>query len=158
MKIYIIFRNNEEEYEDYDEWIEEVYESKERAEKRFIELVKTNQYKRDRMIKKAKYDENIGAYRLEEHELIKESKWYKWQYGNVYKKITEIMAVIQNVNLYEMSSASVRKLNQKSINQAYKMLDELRAEMEREHIKNKQKRRYKWIEKTLKIINIIKTG
>ena len=74
MKIYIIFRNNEEEYEDYDEWIEEVYESKERAEKRFIELVKTNQYKRDRMIKKAKYDENIGAYRLEEHELIKESK------------------------------------------------------------------------------------
>ena len=61
----------------------------------------------------------------------------------VYKKLTEIMQTIQNVNLYEMSSASVRRLNQKSINQAYKMLDELRAEIEREHIKNKQKRRYK---------------
>lgn len=72
MKIYVIFKNNEEEYEDYDDWIEEVYESKERAEKRFIELVKTNCYKKDRMIRKAKYDENIGAYRLEEHEVIKE--------------------------------------------------------------------------------------
>ena len=42
--------------------------------KRFIELVKTNCYKKDRRIRKAKYDENIGAYRLEEHELIKESE------------------------------------------------------------------------------------
>ena len=59
--------------------------------------------------------------------------------GHVYKKITETMQTIQNVNLYEMSSASVRRLNQRSINQAYKMLDELRAEIERESIKNKQK-------------------
>ena len=58
--------------------------------------------------------------------------------SHVYKKLTEIMQTIQNVNLYEMSSASVRRLNQRSINQAYKMLDELRAEIEREHIKNKQ--------------------
>lgn len=72
MKIYVILKSNEEEFEDYDDWIEEVYESKEIAEKRFIELIKTNQYKKDRMIKKAKYDENIGAYRLEEHELIRE--------------------------------------------------------------------------------------
>ena len=57
----------------------------------------------------------------------------------VYKKLTEIMQTIQNVNLYEMTSASVRRLNQRSINQAYKMLDELRAEIERESIKNKQK-------------------
>ena len=70
MKIYIIFKNNEEEYDDYNDWIEEIYESKERAEKRFIELVKTNYYTIDRMIKKAKYDKDIGAYRLEEHELI----------------------------------------------------------------------------------------
>ena len=60
--------------------------------------------------------------------------------GHVYKKITETMQTIQNVNLYEMSSASVRRLNQRSINQAYKMLDELRAEIERESIKNKQKK------------------
>ena len=33
MNIYIIFKNNEEEYEDYDDWIEEIYESKERAVK-----------------------------------------------------------------------------------------------------------------------------
>ena len=59
--------------------------------------------------------------------------------GHVYKKLTETMQTIQNVNLYEMSSASVRRLNQRSINQAYKMLDELRAEIERESIKNKQK-------------------
>lgn len=59
--------------------------------------------------------------------------------SHVYKKLTEIMQTIQNVNLYEMTSASVRRLNQRSINQAYKMLDELRAEIERESIKNKQK-------------------
>lgn len=39
-----------------------------------------------------------------------------------------------------MTSSTMRRLNQKSINQAYKMLDELRAEMERESIRNKQKR------------------
>ena len=59
--------------------------------------------------------------------------------SHVYKKITEVMQTIQNINLYEMSSSAMRRLNQKSINKAYKMLDELRAEMERESIKNKQK-------------------
>lgn len=49
------------------------------------------------------------------------------------------METIQNVNLYEISSVTMRRLNQKSINKAYKMLDELRAEMERESIRNKQK-------------------
>lgn len=57
----------------------------------------------------------------------------------VYKKITETMQTIQSINLYEMSS-SMRQYNQKRINCAYKQLDELRAEIEREHIKNKQKR------------------
>ena len=60
--------------------------------------------------------------------------------SHVYKKITEVMQTIENVNLYEMTSSTMRRLNQKSINQAYKMLDELRAEMERESIRNKQKR------------------
>lgn len=61
--------------------------------------------------------------------------------SHVYKKITEVMQTIENVNLYEMTSSTMRRLNQKSINRAYKMLDELRAEMERENIQNKQKRR-----------------
>lgn len=60
--------------------------------------------------------------------------------GHVYKKLTEIMQTIENINIYEMSSSTMRRLNQKSINKAYKMLDELRAEMERESIRNKQKR------------------
>lgn len=61
--------------------------------------------------------------------------------SHVYKKITEVMQTIENVNLYEMTSSTMRRLNQKSINRAYKMLDELRAEIERENIQNKQKRR-----------------
>ena len=49
------------------------------------------------------------------------------------------MKTMQNINLYEMSSLTMRRYNQKKINDAYKMLDNLRAEMERESIKNKQK-------------------
>lgn len=60
--------------------------------------------------------------------------------SHVYKKITETMETIQNVNLYEMSSSAIKRLNQKRINQAYRQLDNLRAELEREHIKNKQKK------------------
>ncbi len=73
-KIYIIFKNNEEEYDDYSDWIIEIYKDKEKAEKRFVELVKTNQYKKDRAIRKAKYNEDIGAYRIEEHEIENETK------------------------------------------------------------------------------------
>lgn len=58
--------------------------------------------------------------------------------NHVYKKITEVMQVIENINLYEITTLSRRMVNQKNINKAYKMLDELRAEIEREHIKNKQ--------------------
>ncbi len=61
--------------------------------------------------------------------------------SHVYKKVTEVMELIQNVNLYEIGTGSTRSVNQKTINKAYRMLDELRAEMERESIKNKQKRR-----------------
>lgn len=57
----------------------------------------------------------------------------------VYKKITEAMQTIENINLYEVSSSTVRRLNQKSVHKAYRQLDDLRAELEREHIKNKQK-------------------
>lgn len=61
--------------------------------------------------------------------------------SHVYNKVTEIMKTIENINLYEVSSSTMRRLNQKAIHNAYKMLDNLRAEMEREHIKNKQRRR-----------------
>lgn len=71
-KIYIIFKNNEEEYDDYSDWIIEIYKDKGKAEKRFVELVKTNQYKKDRTIRKVKYNEDIGAYRIEEHEIESE--------------------------------------------------------------------------------------
>ena len=49
------------------------------------------------------------------------------------------MQALENINLYEMSTSSVRRYNQKKIHYAYKQLDNLKAELEREHIKNKQK-------------------
>lgn len=61
--------------------------------------------------------------------------------SHVYKKVTEVMQTIENVNLYEMTSSTMRRLNQQRINTAYRQLDNLKAELEREHIKNKQKRR-----------------
>ena len=59
--------------------------------------------------------------------------------SRVYKKITEVMQTIENINLYEMSSTAVRRRNQQKLNKAYRQLDEIRAEMEREIIRNKQK-------------------
>ena len=59
--------------------------------------------------------------------------------SHVYNKVTEIMETLQSINVYEMSSSAMRRYNQKKINDAYKQLDNLRAELEREHIKNKQK-------------------
>ena len=52
--------------------------------------------------------------------------------SHVYNKVTEVMKTIENINLYEVSSSTMRRLNQKAIHNAYKMLDNLRAEMERE--------------------------
>lgn len=60
--------------------------------------------------------------------------------SHVYNKVTEVMKTIENINLYEVSSSTMRRLNQKAIHNAYKMLDNLRAEIEREYIKNKQKK------------------
>ena len=77
MKVYVIIENNEEEYEDYFEWIEEIYNNKEKAKTRFKELVATNKYKKDRRVDVNKHIKatnekhvNIGAYRLEEHEVL----------------------------------------------------------------------------------------
>lgn len=60
--------------------------------------------------------------------------------NHVYKKITEVMQTIENINFIEFKTIRGRLENQKKVNQAYKMLDNIRAEMERESIKNKQKR------------------
>ena len=53
-----------------------IYKDKEKAEKRFIELIKTNHYKKDRMIRKARYSKDVGAYRIEEHEVV-DKLWQK---------------------------------------------------------------------------------
>lgn len=58
----------------------------------------------------------------------------------VYKKVTEFMTYIQSINLYEISSSAERRANQKKLNDAYKHADNFRAEIERESIRNKQKR------------------
>ena len=58
--------------------------------------------------------------------------------SHVYNKVTEVMKTIENINLYEVSSSTMRRLNQKAIHNAYKMLDNYRDEIIREHIKNKQ--------------------
>lgn len=76
MKVYIIIENNLEDYDDYREWIEEVYSDKEKVEKRLVELVKNNHCKKDRLdniedfYKRQEVDGNVGAYRLEEHEVL----------------------------------------------------------------------------------------
>lgn len=51
------------------------------------------------------------------------------------------MASIQNINLYEINSSMMRRANQKKLNEAYKNADDFRAEIEREIIKSKQKKR-----------------
>lgn len=57
----------------------------------------------------------------------------------VYNKVTEIMKTIENINLYEVSTITVRMLNQKKLHKAYKLLDSFRDELIRENIINKQK-------------------
>lgn len=60
--------------------------------------------------------------------------------GYAYKKVSEVMALIENLNFYEIETRSVRILNQQKLNKAYKVLDDFKAELEREVIKNKQKK------------------
>lgn len=58
----------------------------------------------------------------------------------VYKKVTKFMAEIQNINLYEISSSAIRRANQKRLNSAYRDMDDFRGEIEREMIKEKQRK------------------
>lgn len=81
MKVYIILKNNEEEYDDYSEWIYAVYNKKRKAEKSILELTQSNLCKKNRPKDIEEYyklakenlgwiNGNVGAYRLEEHEVI----------------------------------------------------------------------------------------
>lgn len=56
-----------------------------------------------------------------------------------YKKISEVMTILENINLYDVSSRTQRILNQQKIHKAYRKLDDFRDELIRENIKNKQK-------------------
>ena len=58
--------------------------------------------------------------------------------GHAYKKVSEVMALIENLNFYEIETRSVRILNQQKLNKAYRLLDDFKAELEREIIRNKQ--------------------
>lgn len=59
--------------------------------------------------------------------------------SHVYKIVNETMAILENINLYDVSTITVRMLNQKKLHKAYKVLDNFRDELIRENIKNKQK-------------------
>lgn len=60
--------------------------------------------------------------------------------SHAYKKVNEVMSLIENINLYEMESRSVRILNQQKLHKAYNALNNFRDELIRENIKNKQKK------------------
>lgn len=60
--------------------------------------------------------------------------------SHAYKEISKAMSLIENLNLYESNSRTRRMLNQQQLNKAYRVLDNFRDEIIREHIKNKQKR------------------
>lgn len=58
--------------------------------------------------------------------------------SHVYNKVCEVMKMIENFNFIEIESRQVRIANQQKLNKAYRVLDDLKAEIEREMIRNKQ--------------------
>ena len=48
MKVWIVIENNEQEYEDYREWVEAVFDSKEKAEIYVAEQIDYHEYNEDR--------------------------------------------------------------------------------------------------------------
>lgn len=57
-----------------------------------------------------------------------------------YNVVNDTMKILENINLYEVSSRTQRILNQQQIHKAYRKLDNFRDELIRENIKNKQKK------------------
>lgn len=60
--------------------------------------------------------------------------------SHVYKIVSDTMTILENINLYEISSRTQRILNQRQIHKAYSKLDNFRDELIRENIINKQKK------------------
>lgn len=58
--------------------------------------------------------------------------------SHVYKNVNEIMQLVEEINFLTYDK-SIQTINQRKVNQAYFKLDELKDELIREHIKNKQK-------------------
>ena len=58
-----------------------------------------------------------------------------------YNVVNDTMKILENINLYEVSSRTQRILNQQQIHKAYRKLDNFKDKLIREDIKNKQKRR-----------------
>lgn len=59
--------------------------------------------------------------------------------NHVYKIVNETMTILENINLYDVSSRTQRILNQQKKHKAYRKLDNFRDELIRENIINKQK-------------------
>lgn len=69
--------------------------------------------------------------------------------SHVYKKVSEAMSLIENLNFYEIESRQVRIIKQQKLNKAYRVLDNFRDELIRESIRNKKKtRRVQMIDKS----------
>lgn len=55
--------------------------------------------------------------------------------NHIYNIVVSTMAELENINLLDITK---RKQNQTQLNRAYKILDDLKDELIRENIKNKQ--------------------
>ena len=55
--------------------------------------------------------------------------------NHIYNIVVSTMAELENINLLDITK---RKQNQAQLNRAYKILDDLKDELIRENIKNKQ--------------------
>ena len=55
--------------------------------------------------------------------------------NHIYNIVIDTMKEIENINLLDITK---RKQNQTQLNRAYKILDDLKDELIRENIKNKQ--------------------
>ena len=56
--------------------------------------------------------------------------------NHIYNVVASVMAELENINVLDITK---RKQNQAQLNIAYKILDDLKDELIRENIKNKQK-------------------
>ena len=56
-----------------------------------------------------------------------------------YNVVNDTMKILENINLYDVSTRTQRILNQQKIHKAYRKLDNFRDELIRENIINKQK-------------------